>query len=225
MQLLIRSFYVGPPGFVHAATLVALLGITTLFEYTSFVYDFATLFFFTCGLGLLARRRWVPFLVLYAFAVFNKETTILLTVVFVLHYRTSLERDLFLKLLVPQVAIFAVSRVVLGTLFGHNEGQYFKPALFFHNVDLLHRYSIANMVAVLAVVSLVVAHWKEKPAFLKTALWTVPPLVGMCLLYGFLDELRAYYEPYPVVIALAAPSVARLMGCEVTRVAPEPALA
>jgi hypothetical protein len=61
--------------------------------------------------------------------------------------------------------------------------------------------------------ALIFGHWQEKPPILRDGLLTtLVPLVAACALFGFLDELRDYYEAYPIVVALVAPEVARLFG-------------
>jgi hypothetical protein len=45
-------------------------------------------------------------------------------------------------------------------------------------------------------------------------LCALPPLAGAAFLWGYFDELRDYYEAWPAIVLLAAPTVARLMGVE-----------
>ena len=42
------------------------------------------------------------------------------------------------------------------------------------------------------------------------------PLLAACVVFGFLDELRDYYEVYPVIVMLMMPTVARWMGVTIT---------
>jgi hypothetical protein len=57
--------------------------------------------------------------------------------------------------------------------------------------------------------------WAQTPRFLRTALWVLPVLVGLTLFLGYLDELRDYYEAFPVVVLLIAHGVARVMGVDI----------
>ena len=54
--------------------------------------------------------------------------------------------------------------------------------------------------------------WRHKPALLKHALLVMAPiLLVMGLTVGQLDEIRAYYEVYPVVALLVADSAYRVL--------------
>jgi hypothetical protein len=59
---------------------------------------------------------------------------------------------------------------------------------------------------------IVFARCREKPALMRDALWILLPLLVTCMLWGFFDELRDYYEGFPILVMLAAPTVAGLMG-------------
>ncbi len=85
----------------------------------TYIYDFASLFFFTAGLVLCLRANWVGYLLVFAVACLNKETTILLTLQFMLYYgfQKRIKSSLFLKLLVAQLAIFSTHSHRHGVVF------------------------------------------------------------------------------------------------------------
>ena len=72
----------------------------------------------------------------------------------------------------------------------------------------------------LVVAALISYKWKEKPAFLKAALCIAVPLFGTTLFFGFLDELRDYYEIYPILVLLIAHSIGNLLGLKISLVPP-----
>jgi hypothetical protein len=49
---------------------------------------------------------------------------------------------------------------------------------------------------------LVFGKWREKPLFLRRALWIAVPLSAGALCFGHFDEIRDYYEVYPIVVWL-----------------------
>jgi hypothetical protein len=57
--------------------------------------------------------------------------------------------------------------------------------------------------------------WFEKPLFLRHSLWILPVLVATCFFFGWLDELRDYYEAYPIVFLLMIYSAGRLVGIKI----------
>ena len=175
------------------------------------------MFLFTLGLGLLVRRRWRLFLVVFVLACLNKETTILLTLVFAIHFRrpASLPRAAYRGLLLAQLAIFAVLKTGLYVLYRDNPGAFVEAHFPQHNLDVLKAYPLATVFGWCGVALLVAYRWPEKPAFLRDALWIALPLVVLTFFLGYLDELRDYYEAYPIVLLLILHSVGRIVGFNV----------
>jgi hypothetical protein len=207
-----------------AFILLALLGLTQFFRYYSYLYDFPNLSLFTLGLGLLVRRRWRVFLPVYLLACLNKETTILLTLVFIIHFwpRRGMSGTRFAGLLFAQLGIFALVRLALFLAFLDNPGALVAWHVPHHNLDVLKAYPLATVFGWCGLALLLFYKWSAKPPFLRHALWIVVPLVVLAFFFGYLDELRDYYEAYPIVLLLALHSVGALMGFEVITRSPQP---
>ena len=212
-----KTVYEAPDKLLDLTSLAALLGLPVMFKYTSFIYDFGTLFLFTLGLALMARQKWISFLVVYALACFNKETTILLTMLFVIYFNfmppARLDKPSFLKVLSAQIVIYLIVRAILNYFFYDNPGSFLLDVtgiLAKHNLSMAP-YSIEAFVY-LFIALMVLYKWEEKPLFLKWGLWVLPPLVVLCLFFGFLDELRDYYEAYPIVLLLMAHTMGDITG-------------
>lgn len=220
-RYLARAVYRVSDAYLHAVTLVALGGLATTFCYVNYIYDPPTLFLITLGLGLMARGRFAPYLLVFAIGLVNKETTIVLALVFGLHYAWRMPAARYLGLLAAQIGLFAASRVWLNHLFGENFGRYTILQLWNHNIKLIGRVEFADMMAAALLVALVLGHWREKPRFLRRALWLLAPLVGACAIWGFLDELRDYHEGYSVIVLLAAGTVAKWVGADMVAI-PDP---
>jgi len=197
--------------------LVTLGGLTQFFRYYSYLYDLPNLFLFTLGLALMVRSRWKPFLLVYLLGCLNKETTILLTMIFVIHFfkPARLRRSLFGGLLLSQLAIFAAVRVLLFVPFRDNPGSLVELHLADHNLGLLGAYPVAALFGWCGVALLLFYRWSDKPAFLRHGLWIVVPLVVLTFFFGYLDELRDYYEAYPIALLLVLHSVGRIWGFEI----------
>jgi len=214
-RYLFKTVYDAPDKLLDLTSLVALLSLPVMFKYTSFIYDFSTLFLFTLGLALMAQKKWMVFLLAYTLACFNKETTILLTMLFVIVFWFypvfRLNKSLFVKILSAQMGIYLIVRLVLFYSFHHNYGVFLTGDIpNIHNLSMAP-YSIEALVYLF--ISLMVLYkWEEKPAFLKCGLWILPPLIILCLFFGFLDELRDYYEAYPVVLLLMAHTMGDITG-------------
>lgn len=198
----------------NLVSILALLGLPTMFMYTSFLYDFPSLLLYTLGLIFLYKQDWKKFLILYLVACINKETTILLTIIYFIYYRHKFRADNFYKLLFFQLTIFAVIKVLLFVLFKSNLGTFVEFHLVNHNLGLLSGYNLSVAFAVLGLIMLIYYKWQEKPLFIRTTLWVLVPLVILTLFFGYLDELRDYYEVYPTVIILISHSIASVMDLE-----------
>jgi hypothetical protein len=173
----------------------------------------------------MVRNRWRAFLILYTVACFNKETTILLTMVFTLHFfgrGSRMSWKHYFQLLGLQLGIFFLIRLLITWIFRNNPGAPLEFHLLDHNVALLLRpYGYTPLAVILCVTLLVFYRWTEKPPFLRNGLSILIPLAGMTLLFGYLDELRDFYEVYPVLLLLAAHTVASILQIPIQTL-PEP---
>ena len=163
----------------------------------------------------MAQKKWLLFLVLYTLACFNKETTILLTFLFVIYFGfysvPRLNKSFLIKLLSAQAGIYLIVRLVLLYFFHDNPGaSILNNMLMRHNL-LLKPYTMMGVYSFLIVVLMVLYKWDEKPIFLKCGLLMLIPLLSLCLFFGYIDELRDYYEVYPVVILLMAPTIGEIL--------------
>ncbi len=197
---------------------VALLPLMATFSRQ--MYDFTTLFFFTLGLGLLARRRWRWFLAIFPLACLNRETTFLLSFVFAVHFYPRVERQFLVKMLAAQAFIFIAIRAPLLWLFKDNPGnavEVFLPVQLYV-LSQIFAFSAIGLLALLfvicglALLALMLYRWNEKPLFLRQAAMVVVPLLVISyLLFGLPFEIRVFYEAYPVVFPLCvAPVFSRL---------------
>lgn len=210
-------FYHAPPWFAGSVSVLALLGLPPMFQYTSFLYDFPLLFLYTLGLIFLFRQDWKNFMLFFLIGCFNKETTILLTLIFYIYYRKKLNREIFNKLIAAQLAVFIVVKSLLFIVFKNNPGTFVEFHLIDHNLRLLTGYDLTLAVSLLGIILLVFYKWKEKPEYIKISLWAFVPLIALTLFLGYIDELRDYYEIYPSVIVLVSVSIADIVGLDIRK--------
>jgi hypothetical protein len=227
-RYLFNSVFEAPTFVSEVTSLIAVACLPGfLAPYGRHIYDFSTLFLFTLGLGLLARAKWKWFLIVYLVACINKETTILLTLVFLVHYRRasgSLSREAFLRVLTYQLVIFFVIKTFVTVHFRTNPGSGLEFHLLDHNYQLLlHPYAFSTVITWLGLAVFTFYDWRHKPRFLLHGLVILPPLLIVVLFGGLLDELRAYYEVYPVVLLLLAHSAWNAIGFDVTSRTRQPA--
>ena len=219
VRYLFKGLYSRPPGWLaDSLPALSVLLLLPFFSRASYLYDFPALALFTLGAALMLRRRWKAYLVVFLLASINKETSILLTLIYAVHLY-GVERHLrgfHLKMVSAQIALFFAVKAALYMAFRDNPGSLVEFHLIDHNIDLVD-YS-ATAVVSLALVAMTVSYrWKEKPLFLRDSLWILPTLVLLTSLFGFLDELRDYYEAYPIVLLLVVDSISRMRGSALDR--------
>ncbi len=200
---------------LDAVPLIGLLCLPPFFTATNYVYDPPTLMLFTAGLALMERRSWSAYLIVFLLACINKETTLLLTVIFVLVSFTGplqLERRRFWLLLAAQILIVLLARLILMSVFAGNPGGAVNFTLF-KNVFLLtgQTYTLPEVVTWIGVILLLFYRWPEKPLFLRRGLWILLPLFGLMLFFGLVNETRVFYEVYPLALLLALHTVAQVL--------------
>lgn len=213
IRYLIYGLSHAPEFFVDVVSLLSIAILPVMFKYYNYIYDFPHLVLFTLGLALMARHKWDLYLVVYILACFNKETTILLTMIYFIyqfpHRETSWKS--FVKLLFIQGLFFVIVRLVLMFLFKDNPGSMVEFHLYDYNMILFRKAQPVWILYWLPVLFLIFHRWNEKPKLLRAGIWILVPLVGLTLFFGFLDELRDYYEAYPIVFILMVYSKAFLL--------------
>lgn len=216
-RYLFTGVYQSRPAFGNLVGLAALLGLPPHFQYQNYLYDPATLFLFTLGLALMVRGNWLAYVFVFALGCLNKETTILLTLVFATYFGTMgrMERGLFHKLTIAQLLIFLSIEAALWVTFRGNPGSLVQFHLFDHNLGQLYPYSLPTFCSWIGVMLLMTYRWAEKPSFLKHALLVSLPLFVLTALFGYLDEFRDYYEVYPIALLLSAHTIGAVVGMKV----------
>lgn len=166
----------------------AVLPLVFLFGF-GYIYDFATLFLFTLALVCMASNKWYTYLFVFILSCLNKETAILLTLVFFFHFKTQNEisRSRFKTLLALQIACYTLIKIWLFFRFQANPGSLVEVHFAEYEI-ILHRYPEIGLVslAIFLVILLLVFHnWKQKPLFLRHATLMFPPLLILTIAFGF----------------------------------------
>lgn len=204
-----RGIFEGPRAFIDVSGLIAIAAIPPLTVGLHTLYDFGTLLFMTAALGLMVRRHKLTYLLFYTLACMNRETAILLALIFAVNFYDLMPRGRLVFFTLIQFAIWFAIRFWVGWLYRDNPGGVveFQYVQNIKNLFLAPSYSLAQLLAVLAVLFLIFSNWPRKPVFLKRALiWFIPTLV-IYFIVGILNEWRIYWEWYPIFLCLALDGV------------------
>lgn len=213
LRYLFREIYEAPFWVGDLVAIAGLVCVPAMYQYGNYIYDIPLLFLFTLGLALMARGQWIAYAIVFALGCVNKETTILLTWIFLIHYRDGRRMDWlqFRTLAFLQIALWIAIRAAIQFHFRENMGGHLKIRIE-HNLWALEniKWSAAPVVGI--VIASVFAYWGKKPLFLKHALTIMIPLLVLTWFFGWIEETRDYYEAYPVVVVLCAGTVGTLLA-------------
>jgi hypothetical protein len=225
---LARQTLTAPAPAVDVIPIAILFALPGLFGYGSMLYDLPALALFTLGLALVAARRFWLYLLVFAVCVLNKETGLLLTLVWAVsevHERKLRPGQLVFGAGL-QIGFWVIVRGFLFSYFRNNPGEAIALHLF-RNARVLAvpgnwflfrpvtNWLVLpmgfNLLYVFGFVASLVA-LRRAPRFLKDAFWVAVPLFVLTWLFGNVDEMRVYYELLPIVSLVLFGGLYRLMG-------------
>ncbi|MEW6535291.1 MAG: hypothetical protein AB1454_06675 [Candidatus Auribacterota bacterium] len=210
------------PAVVRDAVHILAIWCVAPFFDTEYIYDLSTLFLFTLALGLMVRCQFKWYFLVFLLACVNKETAVLLLLLFVMYYRTRMKKDLFVRRILVQAVVYCAVKGALTFIFRDNPGGVVEFHLFNHNYWLLtDPFPMSFVVQGILFLFLIFYRWTDKPLFLRYAMvWSIP-LSALMLFFGYLEETRAALELYPVLVLLSAHSLVSASGFVVEDTAKE----
>jgi hypothetical protein len=223
LERLWRVLYRPEDPYAVLVSTIGLLGLPPCFKYYSYLYDFPSLFLYSLCLYLLTRRSWIWYFFIFTLSCISKETAVLLIGVFALYFKACQRQEYrsYWSFLALQTLIWGIVRAAVMWAFRSNPGRSIELHLTDWNLKLLTTpYSIETAVVWLLFVTLVIDEYHSKPWLLRVAAVMLIPLLVLCLFFGLIDELRAYYEVYTAVVLLGSFSFLRLVGHRIETIAP-----
>jgi hypothetical protein len=206
--------------------IITLFALPGFYGYGSMLYDLPALCLFTLGLALIAARRFRLYALVFTACVVNKETALLLALVWAVSEARKLKlRQLALGVYL-QVGFWLVVRGALFWYFRNNPGEPIALHLF-RNAQVLAvpgnwflfrpvtEWLVLprgfNVFYVLGFIASLFA-LKRAPQFQKDAYGAVLPIFVLTWLFGNVDEMRVYYELLPIVALVLFSGLYHLMG-------------
>ncbi len=217
------AMYELPPLVAELAPAIALLALPLFFvPYARYLYDPGTLLLWAVALCLVVERRSALVWLLLPVIAYHKETAVLLPLVVALRAPAGQSRVRTALELIAQLAVVAGIRFAVGRAYAANPGDVVLWVGIGHTRELimefLHRPPYVPVVVAL-LLAVVASGWGRAPVFLKRAFLAVlVPLVLLGCLFGFVDEIRGYYEAYAIGLLIAVPGVTALLGAGEARV-------
>ena len=182
----------------HCAAIAVGLTIPVFYAWHVYIYDFTQLLLFTSAILYMSKQQWRLYYPILILACLNKETSILLPVVFACWKGKDItKRDNIVHLAFQSV----IAAMICGTLmwiYRDNPGSNAEWHLI-RNLSLQFPSSgWMRLSLLLAIVILSIRGMREVPALISRGAWvTFPVLFFATLPFGYLDETRDYFEALP----------------------------
>jgi hypothetical protein len=169
-------------------------------------YDTPQIVLFTLGLLALRKQNWALFYAALIVGTFNRESTVLLIGAYMLVNFGNLPLKAFCAHLILQATIYAAIKLTLDHIFVSNPGGITEDHVAYNKallINLLHFQPIVfgTFMLIVSAVGVFSLGHKHVPQFALKLLWLVPFIILVMLKVGVLDEIRAYNEMVPVVLA------------------------
>lgn len=216
LQRLARDLFPHSPATSYMAPGLFLWLLPVFMSRYAYTYDFAELFFSCACLWLLWLRRWPLYLLCFAFATLNKETSGFVIFFFAIWFVSRLPRQQFIQLLLAQLLIYGAIELAIISSYSHIPGSHGGTGLTYYiNTFLRHLryafgYNYYSYLGGVATLMLVTYRWQEKPAFLFSALWMMVPNVVAYIFTCNVGEYRDLFWCMPVPVLLAAHSLVKI---------------
>ena len=127
-----------------------------------YIYDLPNLFLTTLALYCIASQRKIAYWVVFALAILNKETAVVLVVPAVLLFwdfpRPSLRKVILGT--AAQVGLFAAIRIPLGLAYRNNPGGTFENHLLDH-LEMFRDYPVLGIISILVAAGMLLLVFRQ----------------------------------------------------------------
>jgi hypothetical protein len=215
IRQLIKIHYNFPDFIADLAPIGALIFIPAFFRYYNELYDPATLLLFASGLLMISQRKRFWFYIIFALATFNKETALLLSIPFIFIEWNNISKWKLISHLCLQFIVWLGAKAVVTYIFMDNPGPFITFNFIHHTLTLPTRpFPFFYMHFFFITFSILIRYyWRNKPVFLRRSFlisFIVLSIAGM--LFGVIDEMRIFYEVYPLAFLLILPTITGVFG-------------
>jgi hypothetical protein len=203
MRSIIRIIYDTEEWIINIIPILILLGLPQFYHAgTRYIYDFPALTLFTLGFCFMLQKKWYYYYGIFIIGLINKETMVLLSVPLAIIYYGKISSKYYWGHLIAHGSLFIAIRGLISWYFRNNPGYNFEFHIF-GNIRMLADLCTPQQVIIWGVVFVLLAyHFNQKPIILRKALLTSLPFIILTLLFGYIHELRALYEIYPIFAIL-----------------------
>jgi hypothetical protein len=203
MRLIVRTTYDTEEWIINLIPVLILFGLLQFFHIgTRYIYDFPALTLFSLGLYLMFVKKWLYYYGIFIIGLINKETMMFLCVPMAIIFYNNTPTRSYWKHIIGQVGLFIVIRGLISWFFRNSPGNNFEFHLF-GNIRILADNCTPQQMIIWGIAIVLLAYqFNKKPVILRKALFTTVPFVIVTFVFACINELRDFYEVYPIVVIL-----------------------
>ncbi|MGE0754769.1 MAG: hypothetical protein AB7L92_06380 [Alphaproteobacteria bacterium] len=195
------------------APIFGLLAISAFSMPWQYIYDIPVLFLSAACFYLLHQQRMKAYLVCFALACLNRETSIFLLMFFMLWSHNRMPRTSFIAFAAVQMVVWLFIKIAVTQIYAGNPGQFLEFNLLrVLRLDIFERADHMRVVLVCMMFFLLTYRWNEKPVFLRTGLWVLAAMYVAYIFYGNGGEYRVFFDIMPLMVCLATHTLTGLAG-------------
>lgn len=174
-----------------------------------YIYDYSTLLLWTLLLLTFAEGRWRWLFVVIVLAAVNKETALLIPLIWLTYGWTLGRARFYWGMLFAQSAVVVAIWGLITWLFRDNGGGLFEFNWSVHIAAYQNEPFAIAAVAFFSFALLAIA-LPVAPPLLRSSALLLAPLAGLYLFFGWPYEFRVFYEVYPTLVMLGALAIRRI---------------
>ncbi len=192
--------------------LIPPFGIVSLYPimilHGPYVYDPMTLFSFTMATyGLCTRRRGVYYFS-FLVALLNKETSLLLPILFLFSFINFYKSKWIILESAVQILVWFAWRTYLITIYAQNPGSNMEFHLLGYNLEFFAHFQIFKHLRfwgiLMAAVVFTAYEWRQKPlCFRRLLIVSLLFLLPFHITFAWIDEFRGLLEIYTLIFLLS----------------------
>jgi hypothetical protein len=193
-----QHFFPGRPWLACLVPIYGLLLYHCFSNHKAHIYDMPQIMLFSLMLLAMHKEKWLSYFVLFLFACLNKETAFLMIGVFFLYKYKDHRMSSFWRLLLLQAAIWVACYMAIHH-FWFDTNRVWRYFLAVNVVGLeLASFSANMLLKFILAWFLLMGCWDKMPELLKKAVWLLPALIVLYLIFGYFREYRVLFEALPV---------------------------
>ncbi len=206
LYMLARAMFPESTSYALLAPFVALQVLPILTVNNGYIYDFSELFFSCLLTWLMLKGRYCVYLIAFAIATLNKETTLFMIVFFAAYVFRKVPFRQYRNLMLAQCVLYVAIKGALMLYFASYPGELIGPKVTVAG-NLHYLWQWGDYKFLLFALALMAYRWTQKPAVLRAGLPMLLVHWGIYFAICVPGEYRDLYWSLPAMLLLMTHSL------------------